>query len=84
MTATEPRQTSTATAALAVIAAALGFFVDAYDLILFSIVRVQSLTGLGVPPERLLAAGVDLLNAQLMGISARSSWLCRSGTRSAS
>ena len=57
-------------AALAVIAAALGFFVDAYDLILFSIVRVQSLTGLGVPADRLMASGVDLLNAQLMGMLA--------------
>ena len=59
---------SPARAALAVIAAALGFFVDAYDLILFSIVRVQSLTGLGVPPDRLMAAGVDILNAQLIGM----------------
>ena len=68
MTPTEERQASTAAAVLAVIAAALGFFVDAYDLILFSIVRVQSLTGLGVPPERLLATGVDLLNAQLVAM----------------
>lgn len=59
---------SPARAALAVIAAALGFFVDAYDLILYSIVRVQSLTALGVPPERMLSAGVDLLNAQLIGM----------------
>lgn len=59
---------SPARATLAVIAAALGFFVDAYDLILYSIVRVPSLTDLGVPPERLLAAGVDLLNAQLVGM----------------
>ena len=68
MTVTDERQRSTAATALAVIAAALGFFVDAYDLILYSIVRVPSLTGLGVPPERLLAAGVDLLNAQLVGM----------------
>lgn len=53
---------------LAVLAAALGFFVDAYDLILYSIVRVQSLTGLGVPADALLTVGVDLLNAQLVGM----------------
>ena len=66
----DPQEPSAAPArmALAVIAAALGFFVDAYDLILYSIVRVPSLTGLGVPPERLLGAGVDLLNAQLVGM----------------
>lgn len=53
---------------LAILAAALGFFVDAYDLILYSIVRVQSLTALGVPPDALLNVGVDLLNAQLIGM----------------
>ena len=43
--------------ALAVLVAALGYFVDIYDLILFSIVRVRSLTAIGVPPDQLLAAG---------------------------
>ena len=33
----------------AILIAALGYFVDIYDLILFSIVRVASLKGLGVP-----------------------------------
>ena len=32
-----------------VIVAALGYFVDIYDLLLFSIVRIPSLRGLGVP-----------------------------------
>ena len=53
---------------LAVLAAALGYFVDAYDLILYNIVRVQSLRGIGVPEEALLRTGVDLLNAQLVGM----------------
>ena len=53
---------------LAVLAAALGYFVDAYDLILYNIVRVQSLRGIGVPEAGLLATGVDLLNAQLAGM----------------
>jgi len=53
---------------LAVLAAALGYFVDAYDLILYNIVRVQSLQGIGVPDVALLRTGVDLLNAQLVGM----------------
>ena len=53
---------------LAVLAAALGYFVDAYDLILYNIVRVQSLQGIGVPEDALLRTGVDLLNAQLVGM----------------
>lgn len=55
---------------LAVLAAALGYFVDAYDLILYNIVRVQSLRGIGVAEPDLLSAGVGLLNAQLVGMLA--------------
>lgn len=54
--------------ALAVIAAALGFFVDAYDLLLYSIVRNVSLAGLGLAGDQILTKGIDLLNAQLMGM----------------
>ncbi len=54
--------------ALAVLAAALGYFVDAYDLILYNIVRVPSLRGIGVPETELLGTGVTLLNAQLVGM----------------
>lgn len=53
---------------LAVLAAALGYFVDAYDLVLYNIVRVRSLESLGVAPTAMLATGVDLLNAQLVGM----------------
>ena len=38
--------------ALAVIVAALGYFVDIYDLLLFSIVRVASLKDLGLRDGR--------------------------------
>jgi MFS transporter, putative metabolite:H+ symporter len=55
---------------LAVLAAALGYFVDAYDLILYNIVRVASLRGIGVPEAELLGTGVSLLNAQLVGMLA--------------
>jgi len=53
---------------LAILTAALGFFVDAYDLLLYSIVRKASLEDLGCHGEALLATGVSLLNAQLFGL----------------
>jgi MFS transporter, putative metabolite:H+ symporter len=61
-------QITSKTIALAVVAAALGFFVDAYDLLLYGIVRNQSLMDLGLGGERLLSIGIDLLNAQLLGM----------------
>ncbi|MBZ0203153.1 MAG: MFS transporter [Ignavibacteria bacterium] len=51
-----------------VIVAALGYFVDIYDLILFSIVRVSSLKSLGVTGDALLSDGVLLLNMQMAGM----------------
>ncbi|MEI8025898.1 MAG: MFS transporter [Pseudomonadota bacterium] len=52
----------------AVIVSALGYFVDIYDLILFSIVRVKSLTELGLSGDALLEKGVVLLNSQMFGM----------------
>jgi MFS transporter, putative metabolite:H+ symporter len=51
-----------------VIVAALGYFVDIYDLLLFSIVRVQSMKSLGVPEASLLNDGVYLINMQMGGL----------------
>jgi putative MFS transporter len=51
-----------------VIVAALGYFVDIYDLILFSIVRIPSLKSLGVTGDALLSDGVMLLNMQMAGM----------------
>jgi MFS family permease len=56
------------TALLAVLVAALGYFVDIYDLILFSIVRTKSLESLGVGPADLLSTGGLLLNMQMAGM----------------
>ena len=53
---------------LTVIVSALGYFVDIYDLVLFSIVRVASLKDLGVPEVDLLPVGVKLLNMQMTGM----------------
>ena len=54
--------------ALTVLVAALGYFVDIYDLILFSIVRVKSLAGIGVAKEQILEQGVLLLDMQMGGM----------------
>lgn len=51
-----------------VIVAALGYFVDIYDLLLFSIVRVESLKSLGVSDANLLSDGVFLINVQMAGL----------------
>ena len=48
--------------------AALGYFVDVYDLLLFSIVRVASLVDLGVPQSDVLEVGVRLINTQMIGL----------------
>jgi MFS transporter, putative metabolite:H+ symporter len=52
----------------AVIVAALGYFVDIYDLILFNIVRVPSLTELGVASDALADQGLRILNWQMAGM----------------
>lgn len=51
-----------------VIVAALGYFVDIYDLLLFSIVRRPSLVGLGVPEDQLFGQGEFLLQVQMTGL----------------
>lgn len=53
---------------LIVIVAALGYFVDIYDLILFSVVRVKSLKDLGVPDEDMLSIGASIINSQMFGM----------------
>lgn len=53
---------------LPVIVAALGYFVDIYDLLLFSIVRIPSLRSIGVPDDQLLDKGVLLINIQMAGM----------------
>jgi MFS family permease len=52
----------------AVAVSALGYFVDIFDLFLFSVLRVPSLEGIGVPPQRYLPTGAMLLNWQLAGL----------------
>ncbi len=53
---------------LIIIVAALGYFVDIYDLILFSVIRIKSLKGLGVLEGDLLDVGTMLINSQMFGM----------------
>lgn len=62
------REASSQAVRLTVLVAALGYFVDIYDLILFVIVRVKSLRSLGVPVDELLDRGAFLLNVQMIGM----------------
>ncbi len=52
---------------LAILVSALGYFVDVYDLILFSILRTASLTDLGYSGDELVSVGGYLLNTQMGG-----------------
>ncbi|WP_166333570.1 MFS transporter [Sphingobacterium chungjuense] len=53
---------------LIVLVASLGYFVDIYDLILFSVVRVKSLTDLGVSEDDMLRVGATIINSQMFGM----------------
>src|SRR3954462_863578 len=54
---------------LAVVVAALGYFVDIYDLGMFNVVRRASLTDLGVTDESaFIKEGLFLLNMQMGGM----------------
>ncbi|MFM7328682.1 MAG: MFS transporter [Bacteroidota bacterium] len=53
---------------LPVVVAALGFFVDVYDLLLFGIIRKDSLKELGLSPEQLFTEGEFLLSIQMTGL----------------
>lgn len=51
-----------------VIVAALGYFVDIYDLLLFGIVRLPSLASLGLNESEISAVGASILNWQMTGL----------------
>jgi len=67
--------TATATSAKAtrnmiflVLVASLGYFVDIYDLVIFSIVRIDSLRGIGISEADIRAQGVYVINMQMFGL----------------
>ena len=54
---------------LPVIVGALGFFVDVYDLLLFSIIRKPSLESLHLSPEEVLSKGELIISVQMIGLT---------------
>jgi putative MFS transporter len=53
---------------LALLVAALGYFVDVFDIWLYSVFRVNSLTELGYSGEALTQHSTVILNAQMLGM----------------
>ena len=53
---------------LLVIVASLGYFVDIYDLLVFSIVRKASLLDIGISPDKVLPEGIYIINLQMLGL----------------
>jgi putative MFS transporter len=51
-----------------VLVASLGYFVDIYDLVIFSIVRVKSLHDIGVSDADMRLTGVHVINMQMLGL----------------
>ncbi|MCB9169839.1 MAG: MFS transporter [Flavobacteriales bacterium] len=54
---------------LLIVVAALGYFVDIYDLVLFNVVKRESLEFiLGAGSDRLVGVGITLFNVQMVGM----------------
>ncbi|HEY6977783.1 MAG TPA: MFS transporter [Chitinophagaceae bacterium] len=53
---------------LPVLVAALGYFVDIYDLLLFSIIRIPSLRSFGLNDDQIATDGLFILNIQMVGL----------------
>jgi MFS family permease len=51
-----------------VLVAALGYFVDIYDLVVFSVIRLKSLHDIGVPDADMRTTGAFVLNMQMFGL----------------
>ena len=64
-------QTNQSVLSIPVLVAALGYFVDIYDLLLFTIVREPSLAGIGVnlsDKTAVLVASTKIINWQMIGL----------------
>jgi putative MFS transporter len=51
-----------------VLVASLGYFVDIYDLVIFSIVRLESLKDIGISEANIRLQGVYVINMQMFGL----------------
>lgn len=61
-------QRSNSVFSIAVLVAALGYFVDIYDLLLFGIVRLESLRDLGLTEELVKKDGEFIISIQMLGL----------------
>jgi MFS transporter, putative metabolite:H+ symporter len=64
----QPQKQHTSPFNIIVIVAALGYFVDIYDLILFQVIKNPSLESMGLSGEALTDAGLTLMNWQMFGM----------------
>jgi MFS family permease len=62
------QQRSVSLFSIPVLVAALGYFVDIYDLLLFSIVRVKSLQSLGLTEAQVGTDGMSIISIQMLGL----------------
>src|SRR5580692_10929964 len=51
-----------------VLVAALGYFVDIYDLLLFGMIRAKSLLSLGLTGDEAIKVGLDVMSYQMYGM----------------
>jgi putative MFS transporter len=59
---------NTSVFSIPVFVAALGYFVDIYDLLLYTIVRVPSLRSLGLDDDQIKNQGLHIINMQMIGL----------------
>ena len=53
---------------LAVVVAAMGYFVDIYDLLLYNIIRVPSLKSFGLNSDQIAKEGLHIITIQMLGL----------------
>lgn len=53
---------------IVVVVAALGYFVDIYDLLLFNIVRIESLQDMGLDAAQVKSKGEYIISVQMLGL----------------
>jgi len=63
-----PSSHNTRNIVILVIVASLGYFVDIYDLLIFSIVRKSSLHAIGLSDADILTQGQFIINVQMFGL----------------
>ena len=64
----QPKQQTNSIFNIAVVVAALGYFVDIYDLLLFTIVKKSSVLAVGATDATLLVDSTKIINWQMLGL----------------